>query len=121
MTITHSWNIIEMSVSSDLEGETDVITRLQWVRTASDGTHRVSVYRGRGIIDFEPVSHEHFVPFDQFTKEMIDEWLDQKFPIELRNEMDAELDELIGDFYRPKLVRTELPWKDSPLEAPSAN
>lgn len=49
MTITNTWNVIQMDAYPEYEGEPDVVFTVHWTLSATDGTYAGSSYGSVGI------------------------------------------------------------------------
>jgi hypothetical protein len=108
MEITYKW-IVHGVYALAKEGNRDkVIKRIIYELEATDGTHSAAVSNGRGWIDFVPVNDDDFVPFEDFTEEMISTWLDENVP-DIENLKDKARIEVEDRYLEPLAIQTA-PW-----------
>ena len=109
MATTYSWVISSMdSYPKTADDLTDVICVIHWRRTATqvdgDKTYFAEVYSTLSVPAPDPAD---FVPYDQVTEAMVEEWLNSGLPVA---DLDANLDSQINDQINPKIITLPLPW-----------
>jgi hypothetical protein len=80
MAISYKWLVHGFYALQHQGNHDKVIKRVIYELEATDGTYTARVNPGPGWIDFVPVDNDSFVPFEDFTEEMIQAWLDQTVP-----------------------------------------
>jgi hypothetical protein len=108
MDITYKW-VVHGVYALTKEGERDkVIKRIIYELEATDGTHSARVQCGSGWIDFVPASSENFIPFEDFTEEMIARWLDENVP-DIENLKEKARIEVEDQYLQPLSIQKP-PW-----------
>jgi hypothetical protein len=71
MTITYTWNIVQLDCYPEYAGETDVVFTSNWTLDGTDGDYLGSVY---GTQELNYVAGTPFTPYDQLTLEQVIGW-----------------------------------------------
>jgi hypothetical protein len=75
MTITYEWNFSQFDTKKSYDGLTDVVSVVHWrlFGTDENGT-TTSNY---GTVTLSDPLPESFVPYDQITKEIVIQWMEE--------------------------------------------
>ena len=73
MAITYEWDIQSIDVISEYNESTDVVSRVVWKCTGSDGTNTKEM-TGVQDLNISNIDPNNFVPYETVTKEQLIEW-----------------------------------------------
>lgn len=110
MAVTYQWLIGEIVVND--EGELkDVIKKIYWDYKATDSETNLSANSTRmGWINFGEADPNNFKPFNTFTKEEIEQWLDTHVN-DLEGLKQDALENLESEKQREQRIKTKpAPW-----------
>lgn len=74
MAITYEWDIQSIDVISEYKETTDVVSRVVWKCTGSDGTYTKEM-TGVQDLNISNIDPNNFVPYETVTKEQLIEWV----------------------------------------------
>lgn len=105
MTITNTWNVVQMQAYPEYEGEPDVVFVVHWVLSGTDGTYTGSTYGSVGV------TYEAGTPYTAYA----DLTLDQVLGWVWTNGVDKDAQEAavaaqIENQINPTVVTPPLPW-----------
>jgi hypothetical protein len=105
MTITNTWNVVQMDCYPEYEGEPDVVFVCHWVLSGTDGTYSGSSYGSVGITLTEGST---FTPYADLTLDQVLGWV-------WANGVDKDATEAavaaqIEAQINPTVVTPPLPW-----------
>ena len=106
MSITYSYNIIEMQKSPSLDGLNDVVTKVKFIYYGESDTG-IKVEGPKITVNIPLSNPETFKSFETLTKTDIIEWLEVCYPIDYIKD---KITEHIDDHINPKDVVTTMPW-----------
>ena len=106
MTITNTWNVVQMQAYPEYEGEPDVVFVVHWVLSGTDGTYTGSSYGSVGITLTEGAT---FTPYADLTLDQVLGWV-------WTNGVDKDATEAavaaqIENQINPTVVTPPLPWR----------
>ena len=105
MTITNTWNVVQMQAYPEYEGEPDVVFTVHWTLSGTDGTYSGSSYGSVGITLTEGST---FTPYADLTLDQVLGWV-------WANGVDKDATEAavaaqIEAQINPPVVTPPLPW-----------
>ena len=105
MTITNTWNVVQMDAYPEYEGEPDVVFTVHWTLIGTDGTYSGSSYGSVGITLTEGST---FTPYADLTLDQVLGWV-------WANGVDKDATEAnvaaqIEAQINPTVVTPPLPW-----------
>ena len=105
MTITNTWNVVQMQAYPEYEGEPDVVFVVHWVLSGTDGTYTGSSYGSVGVSLAEGGT---FTPYADLTLDQVLGWV-------WTNGVDKDAQEAavaaqIEAQINPPVVTPPLPW-----------
>lgn len=105
MTITNTWNVVQMDAYPEYEGEPDVVFTVHWTLSGTDGTYSGSSYGSVGITLTEGST---FTPYADLTLDQVLGWV-------WANGVDKDATEAnvaaqIEAQINPPVVTPPLPW-----------
>ena len=105
MTITNTWNVVQMDAYPEYEGEPDVVFTVHWTLSGTDGTYSGSSYGSVGITLTEGST---FTPYADLTLDQVLGWV-------WANGVDKDAQETavaaqIEAQINPTVVTPPLPW-----------
>jgi uncharacterized protein (DUF433 family) len=114
--------ISQLDSIPSLDGMDKVISTIHWraqkayvTPQISEGTPQISegtplfTADTYGALGVDAPHEASFTPYDEVTKEMVEEWLESGLDCEA---IEANLDAQIDNFLNPPLVAYALPWSD---------
>lgn len=101
------WTVQQMECYPEVQGETNVVFRVHWLLTDSDGQ-----YKGRlcGVVALELDSSEPFTPYDQLTQTQVVGWVKKAIGPEQVAIYESMVLQQIQDQKNPPIVTPPLPW-----------
>lgn len=72
MAVTHRWTITALECAPTLDGVTDVVTTVHWLRTASVDEATAEIY---GTVTLKHTPDAPFVPFAELTEATVIGWV----------------------------------------------
>jgi hypothetical protein len=115
MSNTYAWAVNSMTAYPQYAGETDVVFRIAWVCSATDGTYNAAAY---GLVDTTYVAGSPFTPYDQLTIDQVNGWVADALGPDGVAKVYADCDVAIAAQQAPDLpVTPPLPW-NVPTPAP---
>ena len=109
MTITNTWNVVQMEAYPEYGGEPDVVFTVHWTLSATDGTYTGSVYGSIGVTLTEGGT---FTPFADLTKAQVIGWVHSAMGEEQVAACEAGVAGQIESQINPSVVRPPLPWSE---------
>ena len=105
MTITNTWNVVQMDCYPEYEGEPDVVFVCHWTLSGVDGTYSGSSYGSVGVTLTEGST---FTPYADLTLDQVLGWV-------WANGVDKDAQEAnvaaqIENQINPTVVTPPLPW-----------
>lgn len=105
MTITNTWNVVQMDAYPEYEGEPDVVFTVHWTLSGTDGTYSGSTYGSVGITLTEGST---YTPYADLTLDQVLGWV-------WTNGVDKDAQEAsvaaqIEAQVNPTVVTPPLPW-----------
>lgn len=107
MTITNTWNVVQMDAYPEYEGEPDVVFTVHWTLTGTDGTYVGSAYGSTGITLVEGAT---FTPYADLTLAQVVGWVQDAMGEEQVTSLEANVAQQIADQINPPVVTPPLPW-----------
>jgi len=74
MAITYEWDIQSIDVISEYNESTNVVSRVVWKCTGTDGTNTKEM-TGVQDLNISNIDPNNFVPYETVTKEQLIEWV----------------------------------------------
>lgn len=100
------WTVKSMQTAPQEDGLPDVVKRVFWLCTATDGVNE-SRLGGKTEV---PLSTASFTPYDQLTQTQVIGWVrDVLGPQEVAR-IEASLQQQLADMANPPIVELPLPW-----------
>ena len=109
MTITNTWNVVQMDAYPEYEGETDVVFTVHWTLNGTDGTYAGSVYGSVGVT-LDPDAP--FTPYASLTQAQVVGWVQDALGEEQVAAYEANVAQQISDQVDPPVVTPPLPWSE---------
>jgi hypothetical protein len=102
------WEVAAIKANKELNGQTNVVSQVQWQVTATDGTLNGSVYGNQDL----QIDNANFILFDQLTEQTIMGWVKSAIGSEQVAAFEAKA---IANMTPVKIVSSEpvavaLPW-----------
>jgi hypothetical protein len=107
MTITNTWDIVQMEAYPEYEGEPDVVFTVHWTLSATDDTYTGSVYGSIGVTLTEGGI---FTPFADLTKAQVIGWVHNAMGEEQVAAYEVGVANDIASQIAPTVVTPPLPW-----------
>ena len=107
MTITNTWNVVQMDAYPEYEGETNVVFTIHWTLNGTDETYSGSVYGTVGVSLEEGAT---FTPYADLTKSQVIDWVQTALGEEQVARYEANVAKQIADQVAPSIVTPQLPW-----------
>ncbi len=107
MTITYTWNVVQMDAYPEYEGQTDVVFTVHWTLTGTDGTYTGFVYGSVGLNLEKGVA---FVPYADLTQDQVISWVHDALGKEQVSAYEISVSGQIFAQANPPVVRPPLPW-----------
>ena len=107
MTITNTWNVVQMEAYPEYEGESDVVFTVHWTLSATDDTYTGSVYGSTGITVAEGST---LTPYADLTKEQVIGWVHSAMGEEQVATYETGVANDIASQIAPTVVTPPLPW-----------
>lgn len=83
------WIFKNFTVNPSTDGLTNVVTAIEYILQASENDNQA--YR-TGVVSLDPANPNEFIPFDQITSVMAQQWCEAKLPMPI---LYAELDQIL--------------------------
>jgi hypothetical protein len=107
MTITNTWNVLQMDAYPEKDGEEDVVFTVHWTLTGTDGTYNGSVYGSVGV-NVDP--EEPFTPYEDLTQEQVIGWVKDALGEDQVASYEENVAQQIENQINPPIVTPPLPW-----------
>ena len=115
MTNSYVWAVNSMTAYPEYAGETDVVFRISWVLSATDGTYNSAAY---GSVDTTYVAGTPFTAYADLTLDQVNGWVATALGPDGIAKAQADCDAAIAAQQAPDLpVTPPLPW-NIPTPAP---
>ena len=105
MTITNTWNVVQMDAYPEYEGEPDVVFTVHWTCAGTDGTYSGSTY---GSVGSTLTEGSTFTPYADLTLDQVLGWV-------WTNGVDKDAQEAsvaaqIENQINPTTINPPIPW-----------
>ena len=100
-----NWVISQLDSIPSIDGMDKVISVIHWRAQKQDEGFTADTY---GALAVDAAHGAGFTPYDEFTKEMVEGWLEDGLDCEA---IEANLDAQIENFLNPPIVVYALPWE----------
>jgi hypothetical protein len=108
MTITNTWNVVQMNAYPEYEGKSDVVFTVHWTLTGTDGEYVGSVYGSQGVsIDREAP----YTPYADLIEAQVIGWVQAAMGEEQVASYEANVAQQIADKINPPVVTPPMPWE----------
>lgn len=108
MTITNTWNVVQMDAYPEYDGQADVVFTVHWTLTADDGEgHTGYVYGTQGVTLDEGST---FTPYADLTLDQVLGWVFNAMGAEQVAAYEANVAQQIENEINPPVVTPPLPW-----------
>lgn len=107
MPVTFKTFVQKYDVAPSLSGLQNVIVRVHWRRTATDGTFSVEEY---GTLPLPPPNPQTFIPIASVSKEQMATWYSALTPADLIATANARMSAKIADLASPAIVPARPSW-----------
>jgi hypothetical protein len=107
MTITYTWNVVQLDCYPQYDGETDVVFTVHWTLTGTDGTYTGSAY-GSQAVTIDP--DVPFTPYPDLTEAQVIGWVQAAMGPEEVAALEFNIAGQIGNQVAPPVVTPPLPW-----------
>jgi hypothetical protein len=108
MTITYTWQILQMECYPNYNEQTDVVFTVHWVLNGTDGNgHSGSVY---GTVNVTYAAGTPFTPYASLTEEQVQGWVVESLGAEQVTAYEANIDNQIEQQVSPTVVNLPPPW-----------
>lgn len=110
MAINYSCKVTKLEMAPELNGLTNVITRVRFTYTGED---TVSGYSGsfQGAVPMPAPSSGSFTDLNNLTEEQVVQWVLANHPTD---HMQQQIEKQINLQIKPKYQEVELPWAPAP-------
>ncbi len=106
--ITHNWNVDQVECLPNLNGFENIITRVGWTLTTTDGKDTVTSSR---VTDISVSPGATFTNFNELTEKLILSWVHDELGLNGTKIYEEENERELSTLSLPKLVSPNLPWK----------
>jgi len=105
MTITYTWQVVQMNAYPEVDGETDVVFTVHWTLSGTDGTYSGSSYGSVGVtVD----ASAPFTPYADLTQDQVLGWV-WTSGVD-KDAQEANVAAQIENQVNPTVVTPPLPW-----------
>ena len=108
MANIYTWTIKAMKCYPERDGQTNVVSNVDWRLSASDGGDPEHIAMTEGIS--EVPLHDPFVPYASLTEAQVIQWVQDALGAERVAQMKANLDSSIAEQVTPTVIIPALPW-----------
>jgi hypothetical protein len=105
MSNTYTWKITNLQAFANLNGESNVVSNVDWVCSGTDGVNTEQI-NGSQAITYN--SNNNFIPFNQLTESEIIGWIQNALGLSVQD-VQSQIDTKINNIVNPSVV-TKLPW-----------
>jgi hypothetical protein len=107
MANTYTWTITQLyCASGQILGLDQVVQRVQWLLTATDGVNTAAV---SGEVDLGPPDPADYVAFNSLTQDTVTAWVQAQ--LTSVSDLQYQLDSQLSALARPPTVsHTVMPW-----------
>jgi hypothetical protein len=106
MANTYTWTIEAMKCCPERDGQTNVVTSVGWMLSATDGAGHGAMKSGSQEVPL----HDPFVPYASLTEAQVIQWVQDALGAEVIAAMKATLDAVIAEQVNPTVIVPALPW-----------
>jgi len=111
--ITYNWNFNPLTCQTHVNDHENVVVTVHWQfsgTTTTDDHGTVSEqFIGTQGFTLDP-GQDTFIPFDELTKEIVQEWVETAMGEEYIDQMKQSIAMQIEDKIAPKIVNLPAPW-----------
>jgi len=107
MSITYNWTISTLDAAPSQNGLSNVVKTIHWRYRATEDTYSTETY---GAANLGAPDAEHFTPFNELTKEQVEDWLNNELDVPV---MQTQLQNAIEQMKNPPIVHLAAPWNVS--------
>jgi hypothetical protein len=107
MTVTYTWNVVQMDAYPQYHDETNVVFQVHWNLTATDGEYTGYVYGAVRVMIEEGAV---FTPYENLTKEQVIGWVKNALGEEQVTSYEKNVEKQIESARNPTVVKPALPW-----------
>jgi hypothetical protein len=107
MTITNTWNVVQMDAYPNYNGETDVVFTVFWTLIGTDGTYVGGIQGATGLALDETAT---FTPYADLTQAQVVGWVKAALGAETVASYEGSVAQKIEDQINPPFVSPPLPW-----------
>lgn len=107
MAIDYTWNIVRLDAYPEYAGAADVVFRVHWELSGTDGTYRGSA---NGAEDIKLSVGSGFTPFADLTEQQVTGWLLDALGSTQADAIKQYIAGLIAEQHTPSAVSPPLPW-----------
>ncbi|BAV64759.1 DUF7936 family protein [Sphingobium cloacae] len=105
--MTYSWDFPALHVARSVDGQSNVVTDVDWMLTARDGEGHSASLAGRvGMAGPDP---DIFTDFDSLTREQVQAWVEAQMGDDL-DVLKARLDAMVAEMADPPVAILTPPW-----------
>jgi hypothetical protein len=108
MANTYTWEIDSLECVPSLDGQTNVVSIVNWRAKGTNGTHVASIH-GQQFLTYTPESS--FIAYDDLTLPTVIEWVQTDMGAAGVAAIELALDSQIINLENPPIVTFSLPWK----------
>lgn len=106
--IIYEWLIEDLSVYKEYQNQNDVVYQIHWRLVGSEVGYSSSVY---GTTDINISSLSTFIPYENLTKSVVIEWLEQALGTETIDKIRATIEFNIESQKNPTTDTLFPPWQ----------
>ena len=107
MTVTNTWNVVQMDAYPEYEGHTDVVFTVHWRLDGTDGEHAAGVYGSVGLtLDPEAT----YVAYADLTEAQVIGWVHETLGEDQVASYEENVANQIAALANPPVVTPALPW-----------
>lgn len=104
------WTIEQMDCYPEVQGETDVVFKVHWTLTDTDGQYSGRIYNMTAL---QLDSSQPFTPYNQLTEEQVVGWVKATLGPDEVFRCEAAVQQQIENQKNPPVVTPALPWSNS--------
>lgn len=107
MAVVNTWNVLSMDEYPEFDGEKDVVCKVHWILTGTEGEYTGAVYNSQAVIIN---SEEPFTPYEELTLEQVIGWVKDALGQEVVAAYEDAVEKQIAEQQNPAVINLPLPW-----------
>jgi hypothetical protein len=107
MTITNTWNVVQMDVYPEKDGEEEVAFTVHWDLIGTNDIYSGRVYGSVGV-NLDP--DQPFTPYEELTQEQVIGWVKDALGEDQVTSYEENVAQQIKNQINPPVITPPLPW-----------